>query len=113
MRVMMRADGVLALNNTHTSSRNLTGKAFEAGVQILDGSSVHVADISHQIGNLDIISFWQFKVCGDKLTSPLLSVICLSTLWSPIISLTAYVSCIISHPSSDTRTLSQHSRNVL
>jgi hypothetical protein len=34
----------------------LTGKALESLVQVLDGHGVHVADISHQVGNLAVVS---------------------------------------------------------
>jgi hypothetical protein len=34
---------------------SLTGKALESGVKISDGGSVDIADISHQVGNLEII----------------------------------------------------------
>lgn len=30
----------------------LTGKAFEACIQVLDGCRIHIANISHQIRNL-------------------------------------------------------------
>lgn len=36
---------------------DLTRKALESGIQILDGGSIHIADIGHQVGDLFTVSF--------------------------------------------------------
>ena len=43
----------------------LTGKTLETGVEISDGSGVDIADIGHQVGNLDGIRNGDLSLLGE------------------------------------------------
>lgn len=67
-----------------------TAQSIELLEDLLKVLRLHVADIGHKIGGLRhmlVESLFQSNPLRE-LTSPLLSLICLSTLWSPRMPLT-------------------------
>ena len=72
----------------HEGSDVLTAQGLQAIKDLFDFARMDIADICHEICNLRVLADQYLNEEDPNFTSPLLSVICLSTLWSPRISLT-------------------------
>ena len=93
--MMQAASRLVSKHGTHGACwSEPTAECLQAVWNVLDLAESHIADVCHQVGNLKsqcqqtAVSTVPERQGKQPLTSPLLSLICLSTLWSPRISFT-------------------------